>query len=138
MTRRDKTTDRRFKRQRRHYSIRKKVRGTADRPRLVVARSLRHMEGQLVDDDQGRTLLGVSTRSAAVDAGEVPPAGENEDGAPETGGSKVKASYVAGHLLAQQALKAGVTEVVFDRAGYRFQGRVKAFAEGARAGGLRF
>jgi large subunit ribosomal protein L18 len=92
------------------------------------------MEGQLVDDDQSRTLLGVSTLSAAVDAAE--PTGDEE--APAAGGSKVRESYAAGQLLAERALEAGVTEVVFDRAGYRFQGRVKAFAEGARAGGLRF
>ncbi len=133
MTQNDRTIERRLKRRRRHFSIRKKIRGTSGRPRLVVFRSLRHMEGQLVDDDQGRTLLGVSTLSAAVDASES--TGEEEAPA---GGSKVRASYAAGQLLAERALEAGVTEVVFDRAGYRFQGRVKAFAEGARAGGLRF
>jgi large subunit ribosomal protein L18 len=92
------------------------------------------MEGQLVDDDQGRTLFGVSTRSSAVNAAE--PTGDEE--APDVGGSKVRESYAAGQLLAERALEAGVTAVVFDRAGYRFQGRVKAFAEGARAGGLSF
>ncbi len=135
MTQNDRTLERRLRRRRRHYSIRKKIRGTVGRPRLVVFRSLRHMEGQLVDDDQGRTLLGVSTRSAAVDAAK--PTGDPEE-APDAGGSKVRESYAAGHLLAERALEAGVKEVVFDRAGYRFQGRVKAFAEGARAGGLRF
>ena len=134
MTRKDKTIERRHKRRRRHYSIRKKVRGTAERPRLVVSRSLRHMEGQLVDDDEGRTLLGVSTRASAT--ADAPDDGEN--GAPEHGGAKVLASFAAGRLLAAKAKDAGVTDVVFDRAGYRFQGRVKAFAEGARAGGLRF
>ena len=135
MTQNDRTVERRLKRRRRHYSIRKKIRGTEGRPRLVVFRSLRHMEGQLVDDDQGRTLLGVSTRSPAVNPGE--PGGDAE-GEQAKGGSKVRASYAAGQLLAVRALEAGVTEVVFDRAGYRFQGRVKAFAEGARKGGLRF
>ncbi len=134
MTRRDKTIERRQKRRRRHYGIRKKLRGTAERPRLVVSRSLRHMEGQLVDDDEGRTLLGVSTRSAST---AVEPA-EGENGKPEHGGAKVLASFAAGRLLAVKAKDVGVTDVVFDRAGYRFQGRVKAFAEGARAGGLRF
>jgi len=134
MTQYDRTIERRLKRRRRHYGIRKKIRGTAGRPRLVVFRSHRNMEGQLVDDDQSRTLLGVSTRCAAVDAAE--PTGDGET--PDVGGSKVRESYAAGQLLAERALEAGVTEVVFDRAGYRFQGRVKAFAEGARAGGLRF
>ena len=133
MTRRDKTIERRQKRRRRHYSIRKKIRGTAERPRLVVSRSLRHMEGQLVDDDRGRTLLGVSTRSASADEAE-----NGENGKPSHGGAKVLASFAAGRMLAAKAKDAGVTDVVFDRAGYRFQGRVKAFADGARAGGLRF
>ena len=121
MTHRDRTLERRLKRRRRHYSIRKKIRGTADRPRLVVTRSLRNMEGQLVDDDGGRTLLGVSTRSAAIAT-----AGKADEGADDadSGGSKVRASYAAGHLLAKRALVAGVSEVVFDRAGYRFHGRV--------------
>ena len=140
MARRDSTVERRLKRARRHYSIRQKVRGTAERPRLVVSRSLRHLEGQLVDDDSGRTLLGVSTRSAAAAALEPSVEASGGDAAerPEIGGTKVKTSYVAGRLLAERAMAAGVTTVVFDRAGYRFHGRVKAFADGARAGGLRF
>lgn len=138
MTRTDRTIERRLKRRRRHHSIRKKLRGTADRPRLVVARSLRHVEGQLVDDDQGTTLLGVSTRSPDLGVDDKAPTGDDAPAALQTGGVKVRASYAAGQLLARQALEAGVEEVVFDRAGYRFQGRVKAFAEGARAGGLRF
>ncbi len=76
----------------------------------------------------------MSTRSAA--AADEPAADEN--GGPEHGGAKVLASFAAGRLLATKAKDAGVTDVVFDRAGYRFQGRVKAFADGARAGGLRF
>lgn len=89
-----------------------------------------------MDDDQGRTLLGVSTRSAELAS--IEPLSDSEDDAPDPAGSKVRESRAAGQLLAKRALEAGVTEVVFDRAGYRYQGRVKAFAEGARAGGLRF
>ncbi len=119
-----KSTERRARRARRHARIAKKVRGTETRPRLVVSRSLRHVEGQLVDDDRGVTLLGISTRGP-----------ELQDAEPE---SKVDASFEAGKLLARRALEQGVQAVVFDRGGYRYHGRVKAFAEGAREGGLEF
>ena len=121
-----KTSRRRTQRARRHARIHKRVRGTKVRPRLVVSRSLRHIEGQLVDDDRGTTLLGVSTRLAEV-----------RDRAEDDAG-KVGASYEAGKLLAERAKESGVEEAVFDRAGYPYHGRVKAFAEGAREGGLRF
>lgn len=102
--------------------------GTAERPRLVVARSLKHLEGQLVDDDRGCTLVGVSTRSPAVQER----VGEEEDD------GKVAAAFAAGKVLAERAKAEGVDRVVFDRAGYRYHGRVRAFAEGAREGGLQF
>lgn len=119
--------DRRGRRARRHAGIRKKIRGTAERPRLVVNRSLKHTEGQLVDDDRGATLLGVSTRSSDV-----------RDRVDEESKGKVDASFEAGKLLAERAKDAGVRRVVFDRAGYRYHGRVRAFADGAREGGLEF
>ncbi|MEE8175702.1 MAG: 50S ribosomal protein L18 [Gemmatimonadota bacterium] len=137
---RNRTSERQLRRARRRQHIRKKIRGTAARPRLVVARSLRHIEGQLVDDDGGCTILGVSTRCkelAVVGTG-ASTDGDGGSSVPEADRTKVRASYVAGRLLAERALSAGVTEVVFDRAGHRFHGRVKAFADGARAGGLRF
>lgn len=102
------------------------MRGTADRPRLVVYRSLKHIEGQLVDDDRGATLVGISTLA-------IEPGAEVED---MTG--KVAASYTAGKALAERAKAEGIETVVFDRGGYRYHGRVKAFADGARAGGLKF
>ncbi len=120
---------RRSLRARRHARVLKKVRGTAERPRLVVFRSLRHLEGQLVDDDRGATLLGVSTRAAGIH--------ESAASLEEVTG-KVAISFVAGKLLAERAIEAGVNEVIFDRAGYPYHGRVKAFADGARVGGLRF
>lgn len=141
---------RRLRRQRRHARIRKKVRGTGDRPRLVVHRSLRNIEGQVVDDDAGRTMVGLSTLSPALRK-----AGVGEDGA-ETGvgkeggeagaakaaaakeGGKAAAARAAGKMLAEQARARGVSRVVFDRGGFRYHGRVKAFAEGAREGGLEF
>jgi len=101
------------------------MRGTADRPRLVVFRSLRNVEGQLVDDDRGVTLMGVSTQ--AIDAASV-----------EDLSGKLAASYVAGRSLAEKAKASGIESIVFDRAGYRYHGRIKAFADGARAGGLKF
>lgn len=118
---------RRTARVRRHRRIRKKVRGSAERPRLVVYRSLRNIEGQLVDDDAGVTLTGMSTLDAGLREFEAE--GQNR---------KVEHAYAAGKKLAEQAVEKGIESVVFDRGGYRYHGRVKAFAEGAREGGLKF
>jgi large subunit ribosomal protein L18 len=117
---------RRTQRAKRHRRVRKKVRGTAERPRLVVFRSLKNMEGQLVDDDRGMTLMAVSTR--------LPILMEAADGMT----AKVAASYAAGRHLAEKARENGFEKIVFDRGGYQYHGRVKAFADGARAGGLDF
>ncbi len=122
-----KSADRRARRARRHIRVRKKMSGTSERPRLVVFRSLRNMEGQLVDDDRGVTLMGLSTQAALTD-------GEAAEGM----SAKVAAAYRAGFALAERAKEAGIERVVFDRAGFRYHGRVKAFADGARAGGLDF
>src|SRR5512143_1129040 len=108
---------------RRHLRVRKKVNGTADRPRLVVFRSVKHVYAQLVDDGRGVTLLGVTDTSEGV--------------APDGAGKVGKAKGV-GKALAAKAKAAGITRVVFDRAGYRYHGRVKAVADGAREGGLEF
>jgi large subunit ribosomal protein L18 len=116
-----------LQRQRRHLRIRNKVRGTADRPRLVVYRSLKNIEGQLVDDEQGRTLLGMSTLAAGV-----------RDFKAEGAHRRVEHAFVAGKALAEAAKAQGIQAVVFDRGGYKYHGRVKAFAEGAREGGLQF
>ena len=110
-------------RYRRHLRVRSKVAGTAERPRLVVFRSLKHIYAQLVDDDRGVVLLGVSDQS---------------DGVAVDGGGKVAKGKAAGKLLAARARDQGITAVVFDRAGYRYHGRVQAVAEGAREGGLEF
>lgn len=117
-----------LQRRRRHARIRKRVRGTESRPRLVVFRSLRHIEGQVVDDDAQRTLVGLSTlapelREFTADAGAR---------------RKVEAARAAGKLLAERARERGVETVVFDRGGFKYHGRVRAFAEGAREGGLAF
>jgi large subunit ribosomal protein L18 len=110
-------------RYRRHLRVRRKVAGTAERPRLVVYRSLKHIYAQLVNDELGVTVLGVSDASEGVQV----------DGAGKVGRAKG-----TGKLLAQQAKAAGIAKVVFDRAGYRYHGRVQAVADGAREGGLEF
>lgn len=114
-------------RQRRHRRIRKKVHGTSNTPRLVVNRSLKHISGQLVDDDGRITLAGFSTVGA--DLGKLDT--ENE-------GVKSAQARAAGKRLAEKAREKGIETVVFDRGGYRYHGRVQAFAEGARDGGLKF
>jgi len=101
---------------------------TEERPRLVVHRSLRNTEGQLVDDDAGRTLLGLSTLASDLR--------DLEAGEGETPG--VTRAFAAGKLLAERAREKGIQSVVFDRGGYKYHGRVKAFADGAREGGLSF
>ncbi|MFZ5624527.1 MAG: 50S ribosomal protein L18 [Gemmatimonadota bacterium] len=111
------------RRYRRHLRVRKKVAGTAERPRLVVFRSLKHIYAQLVNDDLGVTLLGVSDLSEGLGA---------------EGAGKTARARAVGRLLAEKAKAAGITKVVFDRAGYRYHGRVQAVAEGAREGGLEF
>lgn len=103
------------------------MRGTAERPRLVVYRSLRNIEGQLVDDEAGKTVLGLSTLAPEV-----------RDFAAEGPHRRVEHAFAAGKALAERAKAQGVESVVFDRGGYKYHGRVKAFAEGAREGGLRF
>jgi large subunit ribosomal protein L18 len=97
--------------------------GTAERPRLVVFRSLKHIYAQVVDDDRGVTLLGVSDGSEGVSL---------------DGQGKVARAKATGKLLAEKARAAGISKVVFDRGGYRYHGRVQAVAEGAREGGLEF
>jgi large subunit ribosomal protein L18 len=118
---------RQLQRQRRHLRIRNKVRGTAERPRLVVYRSLKNIEGQLVDDEAGRTVLGMSTLAADV-----------RDFKAEGPHRRVEHAFAAGKALAARAKAEGIEAVVFDRGGYKYHGRVKAFAEGAREGGLQY
>ncbi len=107
---------------RRHRRVRGKIRGTAERPRLLVFRSNRGIFAQLVDDDAGRTL-------AAASWLDLPKSFK---------GNKSEQAAEVGKLLAQNAKKAGVETVVFDRGGYLYHGRVKALADGAREGGLSF
>ena len=110
-------------RHRRHLRVRKKVAGSAERPRLAVFRSLKHIYAQLVDDERGVTLMGVADGSEGIQV---------------DGKGKVAKGKAVGKLLAEKAKAAGIKKVVFDRAGYRYHGRVQAVAEGAREGGLEF
>lgn len=118
---------RRIQRERRHRRIRKKIWGTAERPRLVVYRSLKNMEGQLVDDDAGLTLTGLSTLDPQLREMEI-----------EGDHPRMERAFAAGKLLGERARERGIESVVFDRGGYQYHGRVKAFADGAREGGLKF
>ena len=110
-------------RKRRHIRVRKKVSGTASRPRLVVTRSARHMIAQVVDDTSGRTLASASTMEADLRT---------------AGDDKTAKARKVGQKVAERAKAAGVETVVFDRGGNRFHGRVAALAEGAREAGLDF
>ena len=107
--------------QRRHLRLRKKVVGTAARPRLVVTRSARHIVAQVVDDALGRTIVSASTLEADLRAAD---------------GDKTAKARTVGELVAARAKAAGVEAVVFDRGGNKYHGRVAAVAEGAREGGL--
>lgn len=107
---------------RRKARVRVKVSGTNKKPRLSVARSLKHVSAQLIDDQAGKTLVAASDWEIKV--------GKDQ--------KKVDRAFKVGELLAQKALAAKIETVVFDRAGFRFHGRVKALAEGARKGGLKF
>jgi large subunit ribosomal protein L18 len=119
-----KSARRAMARKRRHARILKKVRGTGERPRLIVRRTLRHLEAQLVDDDAGVCITGISTRSKEVQS-------KLEDDE-----RKSAQSRVAGQLMAERVKAKGIERVVFDRGGYPYHGRVRAFADGAREGGL--
>jgi large subunit ribosomal protein L18 len=116
-----RTDPRASSRARRHLRVRKKVAGSAQRPRLVVTRSARHMFAQLVDDVSGVTLASASTLDDTVRGAD---------------GDKTAKARQVGSILAQRASAAGVTAAVFDRGGYAYHGRVAALADGAREGGL--
>ena len=110
---------------RRRYHIRKRVYGTADRPRLSVYRSLAHIYAQIIDDDQAKTLVGLGTTDPELRK-------------QLTAGGNIKAAEAVGEALSKKAQELGITRVVFDRGGRRYHGRVKALAEAARKGGLQF
>ncbi len=108
---------------RRQMRVRKKIFGLAERPRLVVSRSAKHISAQVIDDTQGRTLVSASSMEASLRTA--------------TGDKSEKAKQV-GELVAERAKAAGIENVVFDRAGHKYHGRIAALADGARSGGLGF
>ena len=116
---------RRVARQRRHARVRAKVEGTASTPRLCVFRSPNHIYTQVVDDSRGHTLVSASTLDPEI-SDEL------------AGKAKTARAGLVGSLVARRALAVGITGVVFDRGGYKYHGRVKALAEAARQGGLKF
>ena len=116
---------RRAHRIRRHARLRKKIAGTAERPRLVVHRSASHITAQVIDDTRGVTLVAAATYDA--DLRTKTPKGGN-----------IKAAQVVGEAIAQKALDKAITQVVFDRGGFVYHGRIKALADAARAKGLKF
>lgn len=115
-----KPFDKEGRRRRIRYRIRRKISGTSMHPRLSVYRTNKEIYAQLIDDNAGHTIAAASSR-------------EGEDGGP-----KVDQAKAVGKLIAEKASAAGISNVTFDRAGYLYHGRVKALAEGAREGGLKF
>lgn len=113
-------------RERRHRRVRRRVSGTPERPRLNVFRSAMHIYAQIIDDARGHTLASASTLDPEVKA------------QLSNGLKKVDEARIVGRILAQRALAQGIKKVVFDRGGYKYHGRVKALADGAREGGLEF
>ena len=118
----DKPSVARYKR---HARVRAKVEGTTSRPRLCVFRSSDHIYAQIIDDSRGHTLASASTLDPEIKS--------SADGKTKTGKSEL-----VGSLVAKRALSEGINQVVFDRGGYKYHGRVKALAEAARQGGLKF
>ena len=110
---------------RRRERVRKRVHGSPERPRLTVHRSLKNIYAQIVDDTTGRTLCSASSVSKEMATG-------------ETKGPKVELSKAVGRLIAKKAIEKGIKKVVFDKGGYRYHGRIKALADGARESGLEF
>ena len=116
---------REYKREFRHKRVRKKIQGTTERPRLCVRRSLTNFYAQIVDDTQGKVLFGMSTLNKGL-KGKI------------KNGGNVEAAVVLGEAVAAEAIKKGIKSVCFDRGGYLYHGRVKAFAETVRQGGMEF
>jgi large subunit ribosomal protein L18 len=126
-------TEKKEIRSRIHKRIRRRLRGTAERPRLAVFRSVAHIYAQVIDDTDGRTLVAASSvdKSAAGKPAKGAKAGKSR-------GGNVAAAKEIGKLVADRAKEKGITRVVFDRGGYQYHGRVKALADAARAAGLEF
>ncbi|MDP2941018.1 MAG: 50S ribosomal protein L18 [Candidatus Omnitrophota bacterium] len=116
---------REIRRVKRHKSIKLKMRGTPEMPRLVVRRSLKHFSAQIVDDTENSTLLSLATYDKAIKA-------------KFSSAGNVKSAQEFGNIFSAKAREKGITKIIFDRAGYLYHGRIKAFAEALRKGGLQF
>jgi large subunit ribosomal protein L18 len=116
-------TDKLWRRRRAKYRIRKRLSGSGERPRLVVFRSVKHIYAQVVDDESGRTLAAASSR---------------DKGAAGGGGGNLASAKSVGAEIARRLQEKGLAEVVFDRGGYRYHGRIRVLAEAAREAGLKF
>jgi large subunit ribosomal protein L18 len=112
-------------RRKRHRRVRKKISGTAEKPRLNVFRSLENIYAQVIDDETGRTIVAASTL-------------DNEIKSAVKSGGNVEAAKLVGNLVGRRAIEKGISTVVFDRGGYKYHGRVAALADGAREAGLKF
>lgn len=121
-----KKTSRALMRASRHRRVRQKINGTPERPRLCVYRSLKHIYAQIIDDTSGATLVASSTTTPDVRQ-QI-----------ESGMDRIAQSRLVGKALGERACQQGILKVAFDRAGYRYHGRVKALAEGVREGGIEF
>ncbi|OGF62678.1 50S ribosomal protein L18 [Candidatus Giovannonibacteria bacterium RIFCSPHIGHO2_01_FULL_45_33] len=107
----------------RHKRVRAKITGTASRPRFAVSRSNKHVFLQMIDDEKGKTIIGLTDTALAGGKKKI---------------TKSEKAHLSGKVFAEHAIKKGIKEVVFDRGGFKYQGRVKKIAEGAREGGLKF
>ncbi len=121
----DKAKRKQFSYLRRKKRVRRKINGTIERPRLAVNRSLKHIYAQIIDDENGETLVHASSLSPEV-----------KDNTTDSG--KIEIAQNVGQLIAQKAKERNIKGVIFDRAGYLYHGRIKALAEAAREGGLKF
>jgi large subunit ribosomal protein L18 len=126
----DKVGMRERARRRRQERVRKKVRGTPSRPRLSVFKSAKHIYGQLIDDAHGHTIVAASSLSHSFR--------ERVQRIETASGGNLGGAKIVGELIAEQAQEKGITQIVFDRNGFLYHGRVKALAEGARTAGLQF
>ena len=137
---RNKDREKRLARKRRHLRVRKKVWGTAERPRLNVFRSLNHIYAQIIDDDAGKTLVSASSLKMDISKLKAEVAGDEggKKGKEKPLSTKMLRSIAVGRAIAEAAIAKGIKKVAFDRGGYLYHGRVAALAEAARKAGLEF
>jgi len=127
--------NKKIKRQRRHKRVRGKIIGTVKIPRLCVFRSNKHIYAQLIDDREGKTLISASDLDIPAASAKRKQAGPPKS---EGFGGKAVIAYQVGEIIAQRAIDKKIKKIIFDRGGYKYHGRVKAVADGAREGGLEF